>query len=252
MDDTNWIARSHQNMENILKEAREFYIANDSQINSNKSILITINSSNKSPNTVHAGMNCETVTELDRKLHARFLGIWLGNKKNKKDIIPRIKQEIRAITTVLQKKKITDKQTTYILNRVLIPRIKYRMQHCNLQRITCNTLTTIYRKILKNKALICGTMPNSVIHNKEIYGLKSIWEIQLESQITSLLHSLNENGPTGLSTIIRLKQAQINNWEPTNILEDGIPKYFNTSGNLPAEIIKNANDLGIKFKSDLY
>ena len=137
MDDTNWIARSYQDMENILKEAREFYIANDSQINSNKSILITINSSNEFPNTVQAGMNCETVTELDRKLHARFLGIWLGNKKNKKDLIPRIQQEIKAITTVLQKKKITDKQTTYILNRVLIPRIEYRMQHCNLQRTTC-------------------------------------------------------------------------------------------------------------------
>ena len=95
-------------------------------------------------------------------------------------------------------------------------------------------------------------MPNSVIHNKEIYGLKSIWEIQLESQITSLLYSLNENGSTGLSTIIRLKQAQINNWEPTNILENDIPKYFNSAENLPAEIIKNANDLGIKFKSDLY
>ena len=43
MDNTTWIANSKENFQRILNEAREFYIANNSQINSNKSVLLTIN-----------------------------------------------------------------------------------------------------------------------------------------------------------------------------------------------------------------
>ena len=47
MDDTTWIARSKKNMQQILDDAREFYMANDSQINSLKSVLIVINGKEK-------------------------------------------------------------------------------------------------------------------------------------------------------------------------------------------------------------
>jgi len=69
MDDTTWIARSKQDMDHILERAKWFYAANDSQINGNKSILITINSKNKMPNKVRIGVNQEEVVELDRKQH---------------------------------------------------------------------------------------------------------------------------------------------------------------------------------------
>ena len=50
MDDTTWIALSRANMQKILNEAAIFYKANDSQINSKKSILVTINASEKDCN----------------------------------------------------------------------------------------------------------------------------------------------------------------------------------------------------------
>ena len=43
MDNTNWIAKLKNVLQNILDDTNEFYKANDSQINSKKSILITIN-----------------------------------------------------------------------------------------------------------------------------------------------------------------------------------------------------------------
>ena len=42
-----------QDMEAILEDAREFYKANDSQINGPKSVLITINNSSTDPGKVH-------------------------------------------------------------------------------------------------------------------------------------------------------------------------------------------------------
>ena len=75
MDDTTWIAKSRADMEAILEDAREFYKANDSQVNSSKSVLITINNPKESPGVVHAGLNKEPVQELDQKEHARFLEV---------------------------------------------------------------------------------------------------------------------------------------------------------------------------------
>ena len=181
MDDTTWIARSKSNLQKILDEASDFYKANDSQINSSKSVLITINKKGKNQDSVRAGINKEEVKELEDHNFTRFLGIHLGNKNHKKDTILEIKREIQRITSVLKLKKATDKQILYILNRILIPRIKYRTQHCHLSIKECNNLTILYRKVFKNKIGICNTIPNSAIHHKGLLNLKSIWEIQTES-----------------------------------------------------------------------
>jgi hypothetical protein len=248
MDDTNWIARSKENMQLILDDAREFYRANDSQINSSKSVLIVINSQDKSiKQEVQAGLNKEVVHRLGKKDFTRFLGVWIGSTNSKNDIVSRIIRETQNITSVLKCKKATEKQTLYILNRVLIPRIEYRIQHCHIPAKTCNKLTTDLCKIIKNKLGICSTLPNSAIHHKGIIKLKSIWEIQSESHITNLINRLNDTGPTGQATIIRLKQAQIENWEPINILTEEIPDTFNCKENFTASTLKMANHLGIKF-----
>ena len=75
MDDTTWIAKSKDNMQRILEEARIFYRANDSQINSSKSVLITINPKDKHNNYVLAGIDEERVPALKATEYTRFLGV---------------------------------------------------------------------------------------------------------------------------------------------------------------------------------
>ena len=247
MNDTTWIARSKDNMERILKDAREFYKANDSQINSNKSVLIAINSDNHQPQLVHAGINEEEIRPIDKYEFARFLGVWVGKKKHTSNTKQRLEYEISNITRAIARKKITSKQTLYILNKVLIPRIEYRTQHCFLSEGVCNSLTSKYRKVLKNKSGICNTIPNSAVHHKGLLKLKSVWEIQTESQISNLTNRLNDMGPAGKSTLIRLKQAQITNWEPTNLLTGKIPEELDQNGNFSLAVLKQANKLGIRY-----
>jgi Reverse transcriptase (RNA-dependent DNA polymerase) len=246
MDDTTWIAKSKQDMNLILERAKWFYAANDSQINSRKSVLITINSKNNEPNKINMGINQEEVIELNRKQHSRFLGIWLGSKDHSKDTVQRIQQEIKSVLTILKKKRITDKHVEYILNRVLIPRIEYRAQHCALNAITAHNLSAQLRTVLKQAANISKTIPNSVTHHKSLYKLKSIKEIQLENQITNLTNLLNNNKHPSVSTIIRLKQAQIKQWEPANILVENT-RQSPPKKNLSAAILKTANEIGITY-----
>jgi hypothetical protein len=77
MDDTTWIASSKQNLQEILDEAKEFYQANDSQINSMKSVLLNINSTEEreQENFVYAGTNREKVQRIKSGETTRFLGV---------------------------------------------------------------------------------------------------------------------------------------------------------------------------------
>jgi hypothetical protein len=249
MDDTTWIAKSKKEMSLILDEARIFYRANDSQVNGEKSILITINNSDPSPAKVKVGPKEEEVTELDRSLHTRFLGVWIGNKNQRIDSAKRVESEIEAIYKVLYSKWIMDKQVEYITNRVLIPRIEFRIQHSELSWNTCNNLTKRIRKLVRNKAAIANTLPNSAVHHRGIYNIQKIWNILKENQISSLIARLNNMGPAGTSTWIRLKQVQIMNWEPSNIVTELIPRGFSTKGNLSGTILKLANALSITIRS---
>ena len=131
-----------------------------------------------------------------------------------------------------------------------MPRIEYRMQTCHLSQLECDKLTGKYRSTLKKKAEVCGTLPNSVVHNKDIYNLKSIWDLQIESQLSGLTNRLNDRGSAGKSTIIRLKQAQIKNWKPANLLNGDITENFEGKDNFSAILIKEANKLGLRFESD--
>ena len=148
MDDTTWIARSKRDMDLILEEARVFYKANDSQINGEKSVLITINNSSSNPAEVTVGPKREIVTELDHSLHTKFLGVWIGRGRQSRDSAKRAANEIAAIYKVLYSKWMTEKQVEYITNRVLIPRIEYRIQHSKLLWNTCNNLTKKIRKLV--------------------------------------------------------------------------------------------------------
>ena len=133
---------------------------------------------------------------------------------------------------------------------MLIPRIEYRIQYCHIPANTCDKLTIELQRMLRNKLGICNTLPNSTIHHKSILNLKSIWKIQTESHITNLINRLNDKGPTEQATLIRLKQAQIENWEPTNIFVEEIPKSFNCKKNFSTNALKMASDFDISFEND--
>src|SRR5438552_8969826 len=59
---------------------------------------------------------------------------------------------------------------------------------------------------------------------------------------------LNDTGPTGISTKIKLKDAQIKYWESTNIIQSQITDFIKTKGNLQANILALLYKTGIKYK----
>jgi len=251
MDDTTWIASSRKNMQKILDDAAIFYKANDSQINSKKSVLLAINAAKKDQDKeVLIGPNKEPLKKLDKNEFTRFLGIWIGEKNGKKFTSNLLKREAHQITQALINKKTTDKQILYILNRVLIPRLEYRAQTHFFNEKECTKITAKYMGIFKNSINISKTCPNSIMLHKGIYGLKSMWEIQSEAMISNFANRINCNNDSGTSTIMRLKDYQIAKWEPKNIIREQIKKATIKKDNLQVNILMLAHSYGITFQGD--
>ena len=183
------------------------------------------------------GPNKEILQKTEENEFTRYLGIWLGEKDHKKYTINLVQREIFHITQALKYKKTTDKQILYILNRVLIPRLEYRIQHCFLSENECKKLTAKYMGKFKNAINISKTCPNSIMLHKGIYNLKSIWEIQTEALIANFTNSLNDIGPTGKSTRIRLKRCTNLKLGTANIIKTHTTESFSTKGNFQANAL---------------
>ena len=102
-------------------------------------------------------------------------------------------------------------------------------------------------KKFKNSINIFSMCPNNIIIYKGIYGFKNIWKIQIEVFLNTFTNRLNNIGPVRIFTNIRLKEAQIINWKPTNIISNK-PILFITKGNLQASTLLLAHKLKITYK----
>src|SRR5205085_9338352 len=126
---------------------------------------------------------------------------------------------------------ITDKQVCYIINTVIIPILEYHIHNIILFQTTCNKLLSSYLTIAKHKSNLALTTSNSTLLNHNIYGIKNIWDIQLQHHISNFLIRLCDTNLLGISTQIRLQQLQNNLWSTTNILQHPQPQIDSPNKN---------------------
>jgi hypothetical protein len=77
--------------------------------------------------------------------------------------------------------------------------------------------------MIKHKAKLSRTSPNSTMLNPHIYNVYNIWDIQLQHHVTCFQQRINDLATLGISTKIRLQQLQNNLWSATNILQHNQP-----------------------------
>ena len=91
-DNTTWIASSKEQLKEIIKIAEDFFKINNIQINLSKSKLITINTKSNIKECKVIVDKQEVYTTKEKEA-VRFLGIWIGQKVGKKQIVVKAKQE---------------------------------------------------------------------------------------------------------------------------------------------------------------
>ena len=248
MDDTTFLAPSKQAMKKTLEIADNFNLMTGIIVNPEKSELIVINS-DEDDKSINYGHNTYNIKCKDEKEPVRYLGVWLSGQKNDKFITNQCKEEIINTTNRLRRKKITSQQVIYVFNAVIIPRIEYRTNLTILNEKTCVKLQVPIRKLLRHKSNLVNTLPNTILWNKEIYGLLDIFNRCIENQTSNLIANINDTGKLGNLMEIRIAQLQIKEWLPHNPLTNW--PYFDPMPfkySITAQILSIINNWEINIK----
>ena len=111
-------------------------------------------------------------------------------------------------------------------------------------------VTVKLRRLIRHKMSCANTIPNIFLKNKNVYNIIDFYERQIENHVDNLLLRVNNDGILGITTEIRLRQLQFNEWLPDNPLEIWNYNNINTfKHNLLTQILCLVNDLGLLLKS---
>ncbi|KAF9994393.1 hypothetical protein BGZ80_007815, partial [Entomortierella chlamydospora] len=153
----------------------------------------------------------EAIKPVDKNEPVRILGVWVTESGTFKSAERIVEQEVKTICNIIAPKAVTDKQTTYIVNNVLIPRVLYRISAQILKPSFLKRMTGKYVLLCKRKARMPSTTPNSIMHHHRLYGVKRLADAQAEEQISTLFLRLNDKGLTGRISRARVMALQRKN-----------------------------------------
>ena len=250
-DDTTWIASSKEQMERTIQIAEDFFELNDIQINGKKSKLITVNS-RESFNNSKIKLGEEWVQAERKSKTTRFLGIWLGNKLCESQIKTRAKELVRSTVKILNTKKMTGAQVSYINNMCIVPKLTYMLQTSKLSKRALDVIQSPIIGLAKHKLGIARTVSNSIIIHRNLGNCNALWDQLLAKQITSLHARTNSAGPEEMLTRIRISQgllligASEENWY------ENLPKTIGSlwKNNLACQVMLKAKELHTTFVFD--
>jgi hypothetical protein len=206
-DDTTWISSSKEQLEETIKIAEEFFKINDIQINLFKSKLITINTK-ASIEERKVIVDKQEVYASKEKEAVRFLGIWIGQKLGKKQIVAKAKQIVRLFANMIRKKIVSTSQVLYINNVCLMPKLEYILQNTFLTKDECEKIQQPYMMMAKNRIGLARTVPNTVMSHSGILSMRILWNALKTKQTLSLINRLNKSCEVKDITEIRIRQGQ--------------------------------------------
>ena len=250
VDDTVWIANSRRHLQLIFTTANQFFNMCDIQINTAKTDIINLNPNPNNNTPLLLGNSNNPLIPHDKGVAIKYLGILFSADGTHQAQINQIISEVNSTNQILKRKFITEKQASYIINRVLFPAIEYRSQLFIISKSLCSKLMTTLRKTVKMKANLSIDTPNYIIHHSAFNNLNNIWEIQAQQKISELFYRINNNDISTYTTLCRLSQLQHDRWSHISVLTNPTAEPTPLGHNLIGSILPIMHELKISFSSD--
>src|SRR6266542_1217008 len=255
MDDTCLMDRSRMRLQDTVDLANQLYHIHDIFINGDKCELVVINPMTpKTQRNVCIGQ-ARTIVQATSK-EVRYLGVWVANKQPRKLWIHRLKAIIKGFLDVCGKKHLGIGHLAYLINRVLIPKLLYMAQLMTLKEREWDIIFRPVLGMVKRQIQVARSTPTAAILHEGLTGIDSVWH-QAAAQTVALFTTItNEDTVTSITSLIRLRQAQLNHLLTTPIWElerDDLPLFYNHSqNNLSLHALIVACSLNISFNFDQY
>ena len=207
IDDLNLISYSKNSIQSLCNTSNEFFSLNDIQANPTKTKLITLNVNHKLDRSIT--MQSTQISPQKTKDPIRILGIWISENSILTPNRQKIITDTLLITKALKSKYTTGQMASYIYNKVLLPRIEYKLQTTFLTPNMLKITQRIINSTLKYKFDLEKTIPNNWFYNPQIFNIKSISNLQEEVITSNLQYKLSD--PIILPYIYKeLKSLQTN------------------------------------------
>src|SRR5256886_1715260 len=157
----------------------------------------------------------------------------------------------------LKRKKLSIAQTIYIINKILFPKLLYVGQLSALTKNEWEKLEQPILKFVKHQIGLASSFPTSALHHNGILGLHSLWQQFALMNVTNFIERINNlNNAASITTMLRLKQGQLNMRLSSPIFSNPHNYYRwyvnEGKGNFNIYLILLAADLGITFHSDTF
>ena len=240
MDDINLISPNKIILQSLLDTTTQFLSFNNISVNPQKTKLITINSKEKNKNII---LNSTTILPNKKNDPIRILGIFLSESSIIKPGRDQIKKDITTISNSLKPKYTTGSMSTYIYNKVLLPRIEYKLQTTYLSPQQTIRFQQLIDTTIKHKFSIERSLPKKCFYNPNFFNIKTIQDLQKEVLISNFHYKLTDSFIQPFLNL-ELKTLQETNCIPTCILQNPIPLF---SINTNTTSLKLSFDLNIKY-----
>jgi hypothetical protein len=174
-DDTGWIGSNRQNIMRIIVISNEFFNLNNIKINGKKLELIVFNTSvPKEEKFVIIRQDQSIVRAVNSRKPVRYLEVYFTVRQDNKHNINIVHQEISSLIHTLKTKHMTTAHIVYINNKILIPRLEYKLITSLLSEHTANKLYTPMLCLIKHKFGCASTTANSIFTHPGIGGITSL------------------------------------------------------------------------------
>ena len=128
---------------------------------------------------------------------------------------------------------------------VLLPKLEYLLANVCLKKKSCDAIHQPMFRLMKWKLELSSTCANATLWHREIFGVISLWQKHIEHYISELFIRMNTNRIVGITTLMKLKQFQLNMSMPEYILlSENMNWKRSKYKNLRAKIMQHAKKLG--------
>ena len=253
-DDTVLLANSQEELKHVLNIAESFFQRNHIELNTKKTELVIFNGKKETySKTILLSQEDVEIPAKKEKELTRYLGIWLAAKGIRRSLKAKLKRESIELANLIKKKEISIEQAKYINNKILLPRLDYKLSTCLLSKKECSEIQSPILQVVKWKAETERTASNALFFHPVFLGLKSLWQRHIESIITEWVIRINSPNIAGDLAKLRLKEAQLSllATEPIWLLDESTINSISWANNFNAEILATAKKLQISVASDI-
>ncbi|GET67253.1 hypothetical protein GLOIN_2v1824527 [Rhizophagus irregularis DAOM 181602=DAOM 197198] len=208
MDDMTIISKSRDGIMEMLEICHSFYEMNDIKANPKKYEVIRIND-NENKQLI---INNTVILKMNSVKGNRFLGIFFTHDNKRQKHIEKIREMIKGFVKIMSRKVLTDKQTAKLWNITLIPAIEYQLLGVVLSKKEAEALMIPFNTLMKHKSGMPKTLPNCIIYDKDLYGVKNIYNLQLECISKNIMYMANGNENLSMIFQIQMKSLPYRFW----------------------------------------